>query len=59
MVHTLEDAESKQAVPLLVYVVKNDQDMDVRKAAIRVLGEIGTPEARSALMEILGINGKE
>ena len=38
---------------------KNDTHVDVRKSAVRILGEIGTPEARDALMEVLKMNEKE
>ena len=56
IVYHLEDTDQDASVPILIEIIKDDPSMDVRKAAIRTLGEIGTPEARNALMEILNIN---
>jgi len=52
-VYALGDKTSKEAVDILVKVVKTDENLVVRKAAIDVLGQIGTPEAQQTLMEIL------
>ena len=53
-VYALEDSDMKdEAVTTLIHVIKNDKNIEVRKAAIRVLGEIGTPKAREALMEVI------
>ncbi len=38
---------------VLVEVVRNDADVRVRKAAVAALGQIGTPRAQEALLEIL------
>ena len=58
-VYALQDMDSEKTVAILLQVARNDVDLEVRKAAIRVLGEIGTPEARAALMEILNIKVEE
>jgi HEAT repeat protein len=46
-------ADSDEAVEILADVAKNDPAVKVRKAAIQVLGEIRTPAAQKALLEIL------
>jgi HEAT repeat protein len=40
-------------VPILIDVAKTDPDVEVRTSAVSALGEIKTPKARQALIELL------
>ena len=40
-------------MPALLEAAQNDPDLHVRKEAVSALGEIKTPKARQALMQIL------
>jgi len=53
MVDTLGGSESDEAVSILVDTAKTDPEVEVRTAAVSALGEIGTPKARQALLELL------
>jgi len=53
MVDALGNSESDEAVPILIDVAKTDPDVEVRTAAVSALGEIKTPKARQALIELL------
>jgi HEAT repeat protein len=41
------------AVPILLHTATNDPSTRIRTAAVQMLGEIGTPAAKDALMKIL------
>jgi len=53
MVDALGGSESDDAVPLLLDAAKTDPEVQVRTAAVSALGEIKTPKARQALMDLL------
>jgi HEAT repeat protein len=52
-VHALGETKSDEAVAVLLDVAKNDKDLRLRTAAVQALGEIGTPKAKAALIELL------
>jgi HEAT repeat protein len=52
-VEALGDTENDAAVPVLLKAAKNDKSLKVRASAVEALGNIGTPKAREALMELL------
>ena len=53
VIWALEDADDEaEAVKILVDAAKNDPSLKVRRAALRVLGEIDNDEANKALLEI-------
>ena len=51
--HALGDAGKDEVVPILLNTAKKDSSTRVRTAAVQVLGDIGTPAAKDALMKIL------
>jgi HEAT repeat protein len=53
IVRVMGDTKSDDAVPFLLDAAKKDKNIRVRTAAVSALGEINTPKARAALMEIL------
>jgi HEAT repeat protein len=53
MVEALGGSESDEAVPILLDVAKTDPDVEVRTAAVLALGDIKTPKARQALLDLL------
>jgi HEAT repeat protein len=54
VIYTLEDAgDEDEVVKMLIDVAENDPSRKVRRAAVHVLGEIGTEEAQQALLRIL------
>jgi HEAT repeat protein len=58
LVYALEDAADEDAaVEILIDVAKNDPSRRVQRAAVHVLGEIGTEEAQNALLELMRKKG--
>lgn len=53
IIHALADTESDDAVPILAEIAMNEKNVRLRADAVSALGEIGTPEAREALMKVL------
>ena len=53
-VWALAEHETDEAVKILLWVVKNDKSVKVRTTAVHALGEIGTPAAQQALLDVLG-----
>ncbi len=51
--HLARFIDDERIVPILGKVVKNDDHIDVRKLAIRILGKSGNPEAVKILEEIV------
>ena len=43
-----------EAVPVLLNIAKTDSDTRARMAAVQALGQIGTPKAKEALLQIIG-----
>lgn len=50
---SIAEVGNDKAVDFLTRVARNDDNYDLRSQAIYYLGSIGTPKARSALLEIL------
>jgi HEAT repeat protein len=53
VLHSIASAGEDQAVPILFNVAMNDPSIRIRSTAVQMLGEIGTPAAKDALMKIL------
>jgi HEAT repeat protein len=52
VIMTLGQTKSDEAVPVLLEAAR-DKDSRTATAAVMALGQIGTPKARAALMEII------
>ena len=52
----LGESKSDEAVPVLLGITKG-QDVKLARVAVMALGEIGTPKAKAALVEILEKRG--
>ena len=53
VISALGESKSDDAVPALLDAARNDADVRVRTAAVSALGELKTPKAREALLQIL------
>ena len=53
----LGDTKQNSAVPILLELARGDSNSEVRKMAVRAIGNLGTPEARQALAELLREGG--
>lgn len=53
MVEALGNSESDEAVPILLDSARTDSEVEVRTAAVSALGDIKTPKARQALLDLL------
>ena len=51
--HAISEKPLEQAVPLLIQVAKTHPNAEVRKEAIRCLGESGDPRAVEFFREVL------
>ena len=52
-IQALGEADSDEAVELLLEVAQTEASMDERTTAITALGRIGTPAAQDALLQVL------
>jgi HEAT repeat protein len=52
-VHAISEKPAEQSVPLLIQIAKTHPNAEVRKAAIRWLGESGDPRALEYFREVL------
>jgi len=49
----LQRTDEKRAIPIYIDIANNDTDMQVRKLAVRYLGESGDDRALVALQELI------
>ena len=56
LIRAFGDSKQKVAVRKLMTIAKNDPSVELRKAAVRYLGESKDPEALKFLEDILKVN---
>ena len=58
-IQSLGNTGSDEAVPILAEIAKKGSTKHARSTAVNSLGQIGSEKAKAALLDIIGMKGKE
>ena len=53
MLRSLLKFKDRQTIPLLIFLVENEDDWEIRKSSVNILGYLGTAEVVEVLVKIL------